>query len=284
MSELIIVSSLGNESKDFNVHKIVAGNADVAQEIIAIATSKYPAAPIISSDGLLADFANHESEYVLQQNEKGLNVYKKAVKTTSGWFTNATEVEFELCECFRSQVIDSSVVCADVLNRQRAEIEAKVNDCLNCSSESLAKEKLRKQNRELNEELSMTRIKIDNYDLEIAELQNKFAMRTDECKKLYNEINNIRTINAQEAAELQRKIAEQNKEITILREEAMYARAAGNKTKTTTVTTNPVYSQAVDLIKSFDRNTLRKVTIVHSETPDNSPVMPRWITLKPARD
>ena len=89
MSELIIVSSLGNECKDINVHKIVTGNADAEQEISTIATARYPTAPVVSADGLLADFASNESEYVLQQTGKGLNVYKKATRTTPGWFTSA---------------------------------------------------------------------------------------------------------------------------------------------------------------------------------------------------
>lgn len=100
----------------------------------------------------------------------------------------------------------------------------------------------------------------------LTESRKVAAVRSDDCKRLLSELEKMRRTADDdlssmqglhlEISDLKKKLSEQYREIANLREDAKYAVRTGSTPVRVSSTGNPVYTEAVSLIKNFDIKTL----------------------------
>lgn len=130
------------------------------------------------------------------------------------------------------------------------------------------KQRLENQIQSLTDHIKLCERESENLRAAIVETRKTCATRTDDCRRLLNEVNQLRkTSDADltciqelhnEIHILKKRLADQTREISNLREDAVYAvRSGSTPSKKTEGLVNPAYEGVIVSIKNFDKNTLR---------------------------
>ena len=258
-----VVSVIENEQIDINVHANVDDAADASAALAGFIADHVPEAEVVNEN---YDLNNSSANVVVKIVKNIATMYRRETKISHGWFVDGVDSSLQKCGNYY-------LLPSDLVNTRSA-----ANECINCSTENAAREKLRRQVKDLNDDIIMFKIKLDNAELEVSELSNKYNLRTEECKKLYNEIKRLKTTYSEEIHELLAKINH-------LEDERRNNVSLFKNMTTTTVNASPAYDDIVNQIKNFDRSTLKKVQRAKSLPDVNSAadtiVIPPWIkTLK----